>query len=114
MSYTNKISWEILRTLDSSTMADPSTYYPVGTPLLFPSYKLKLVNTSTVTVTVSIDGVNDYDVCVAGGFWLYDETQPQIGSANAPAIPAGTQITVKSATTGTGLIYLVSQFLIQG
>lgn len=113
MSYTNRITWEVLRTLDSSTMSSSSTYYTVGTPLLHPSYKLKLVNNSTVLVTISIDGINDYDVCPAGSFFLYDETQAQI-STSTPAIPQGTQISCKAASAGTGLIYLVTQYLIQG
>lgn len=112
MTYTNRISWEVLRSLDSSTMSSSSTYYNVGTPLIHASYKLKMVNNSNVTVTVSIDGVNDYDVCPAGSFWLYDETQAQFPAAQVPSIPAGTQISCKSASAGTGLIYLVSQYLI--
>lgn len=114
MSYTSRITWELLRSLDTSTMSSSSTYYTVGGPLLHPSYKLKMINNSNVLVTVSIDGANDYDVCPGGTFWLYDETQAQIATANAPAIPSGTQISVKSATAGTGLIYLVSQYLVQG
>lgn len=113
MANTNRITWEVLRTLDSSTMNNSSTYFKVGGPLLFPSYKLKMVNNSNVLVTVSIDGVSDYDVCPAGSFWLYDETQAQLATANSPAIPQGTQIYCKSASAGVGLIYLVSQYLIQ-
>ncbi len=116
MSYTNRLTWERLRSLDSSTMSSSSTYYNVGTALLFPSYKLKMVNNSNFLVTISIDGINDYDVAPAGSFWLYDETQAQFPSATTPAIPAGTQISVKSASAGVvvgvGLIYLVSQYLI--
>lgn len=112
MAYTNRIAWEKLRSLDSSTMSSSSTYYKIGGPLLFSSYKLKMVNNSNVLVTVSIDGTNDYDVCPGGSYWLYDETQSMFGNANCPAIPAGTQISVKSATAGTGLIYLVSQYLV--
>ncbi len=112
MAYTNRITWETLRTLDSSTMSSSSTYYNVGTPLVHPSYKLKMVNNSNVLVTVSIDGTTDIDVCPGGSFWLYDETQAQISTASAPAIPAGTQISCKAATAGTGLIYLVTQYLI--
>ena len=112
MALTNRIAWEVLRTLDTSTMSSATTYYDLGDPLLHASYKLKMVNTSNVLVTVSIDGVNDYDVCPATSFWLYDETQAQISTANAPAIPAGTQISCKSASSGTGLIYLVSQYLV--
>ena len=112
MAYTNRITWEALRSLDTATMSSSSTYYNVGTALLFPSYKLKLVNNSTVLVTVSINGTSDVDVAPAGSFWLYDETQAQFPSATTPAIPAGTQISVKSASAGVGLIYLVSQYLI--
>jgi len=117
MVYTNKVTWEILRTFDTSTITSASTYYKVGTPLIYPSFKLKMVNNSNILVTVSIDGVNDYDVCPATSFWLYDETQAQISTANAPSIPAGTQISVRyggyTSTAGTGLVYLVSQYLIQ-
>lgn len=109
---TNRITWEVLRSLDTSTMSSSTTYYNVGTPLLHPSFKLKMVNNSNVTVTVSIDGVNNYDVCPANSFWLYDETQAAISLANTPAIPQGTQISVKTAAAGVGLIYLVSQYLI--
>ncbi len=114
MSQTNRISWELLRTLDTSTMSSSTTYYNVGGPLLFPSYKLKMVNNSNILVTVSIDNSHDYDVCPGGSFWLYDETQSQLATSSSPAIPAGTQISVKSSTAGTGLIYLVSQYLVQG
>lgn len=112
MAQTNRIAWEVLRSLDSSTMSSSSTYYNVGTALLFPSYKLKLVNNSNVLVTVSIDGVHDYDVAPANSFFLYDETQAQINTSSSPAIPAGTQISCKAASAGVGLIYLVSQYLI--
>ncbi len=111
---TNRVAWEILRTLDSSTMADGGTFYNAGGPLLFPSFKLKLVNNSNVLVTISIDGVNEYDVAPANSFWLYDETQASISNSNNPAIPAGTQISCKSAAPGVGSIYLVSQYLVVG
>lgn len=112
MSYTNRITWEVLRTLDTSTMVSATTYYNVGTPLVHASYKLKMVNNSNVLVTVSIDGINDYDVNPAGSFWLYDSTQAQISTSNSPAIPAGTQFSCKSAAAGIGLIYLVTQYVI--
>lgn len=113
MSSTNQITWEVLRTLDTSTMVSSSTYYNVGTPLKFASYKLKLVNNSNVLVTISIDGVSDYDVAPSNSFFLYDETQAQINTSNSPAIPAGTQISAKAASAGTGLLYLVSQYIVQ-
>ena len=120
MGYTNTVNWEPLRTLDSSTMVSPSTYYPLVIPvtligpLLFPSYKLKLVNNSNVLVTISINGTSDIDVAPANSFWLYDETQASISTANVPAIPKGTTVYCKSASAGVGTIYLVSQYLVRG
>lgn len=108
MAYTNRIAWETLRSVDSATLS--GAYVKMGNPLLFPSYKLKMVSTSNILVTVSIDGATDVDVCPAGSFWLYDETQAQFNTANLPCISAGTQIYIKGSA-GTGLIYLVSQYL---
>lgn len=107
---TSRVSWEIRRSIDSATMT--GTYQPIGGPLLYPSYICKLVNNSTALVDISIDGVNDYDVAPAGSFWLYDEGKVGISGA-MPALPAGTRLFVKG-TAGTGTIYLVSQYLVQG
>ena len=71
-----------------------------------------VLSTCLGLVSGSIDGVNAYDVCPATSFWLYDETQAQISTANTPAIPAGTQISCQAASAGTGNIYLVSQYLV--
>lgn len=107
MSYTQRINWEPLRSIDSATLT--GVYATVGTPLAHPSYILKLVNNSTSLVTISIDGVSDIDVCPANSFWLYDEDTS--GNPTPEGIPEGTQIFVKGAA-GTGLIYLVSQFIV--
>lgn len=111
MSYTNRIAWETLRSLDSATLS--GGYLALGTPLLFPSYKLKMVNNSNVLVTVSINGTSDIDVCPANSYWLYDESQAQFNTANFPTVSAGTQIFV-NGSAGVGLIYLVSQYLVIG
>ena len=106
MAYTTRLAWETLRSVDSATFT--GVYAPVGGPLLHPSYILKLVNNSTVLVTVSIDGVTDIDVAPANSFWLYDEDE---GNPSHEAIPAGTQIFVKGSV-GTGRVYLVSQYIV--
>ncbi len=105
MGYTTRISWETLRSINSTTLT--GSYQAVGTPLANASYKLKLVNNSTSLVTISIDGATDIDVAPANSFWLYDEDV----TVNHEGLPAGTQIFVKGSA-GTGLIYLVSQYLI--
>ena len=71
MSYTTRLAWETMRTIDSATFT--GSYQALGTPLAHPSYILKLVNNSLALITVSIDGTNDIDVAPAGSFWLYDE-----------------------------------------
>lgn len=111
MAYTNRIAWENLRSLDSATLA--GAYVAVGGPLLHAAYILKLVNTSNILVTISIDGATDVDVAPANSFWLYDEGK--VGQSSAvPSMPQGTQISVKSGigAAGIGLIYLVSQYIV--
>lgn len=108
MAYTNRITWEPLRSISSASLT--GGYDALGTPLAHPGYIVKMVSTSTTTVTVSIDGVGDIDVCPAGSFWLYDEGK--VGqSSSSPELPAGTQIYVKG-TAGSGTIYLVVQYII--
>lgn len=106
-SYSTRIAWETLRSLDSSTLS--GTYAPIGGPLLFPSYICKLVNNSTVLVTVSINGTTDIDVLPANSFFLYDEGKGQ--QAYQLSLPQGTQFYVKG-TAGTGLIYLSTQYIV--
>jgi hypothetical protein len=109
MAYTQKLAWETLRSIDSATFT--GSYQALGTPLAHPSYICKLVNNSTVLVTISIDGVNDHDVAPASSFWLYDEGKTGLSSAE-PALPKGTQVMVKGSA-GTGSVYLVTQYIIQ-
>lgn len=109
MGYTQRITWDVLRSINSTGFNN--TYQALGTPLANAGYIVKMVNNSTVLVTISIDGVNDYDVAPANSFWLYDEGK--VGQvASMPALPAGTQIYVKGAAAGTGLVYLVVQYLV--
>lgn len=108
-SYTNRIEWEPLRSIDSATFT--GVYQNLGTPLAHPGYKVKLINNSTSLVTISNDGVNDKDVAPANSYWLYDESI--IGEkGQLPALPQGTQIQVKGAA-GTGSVYLIVQYIIQ-
>jgi hypothetical protein len=105
MAYTTRVNWEPLRSIDSSTFT--GNFMRVGSPLVYPSYVLKMVNMSSVLVTISIDGVTEIDVAPANSFWLYDEQKTQ----SHEAVPAGTQVYVKGVS-GSGLVYLVTQYLI--
>lgn len=108
MALTNRIAWDTLRSIDSSTF--DGTYKALGTPLSHPSYICKLVNNSTVLVTISVDGSTDMDIAPAGSFWLYDEGKVGV-SGNVPALSKGTQFYVKGSA-GTGSVYLVSQYIV--
>lgn len=109
MSYTNRVDWETLRTIDSATFT--GSYQAIGTPLANPSYICKIVNNSTVLITISKNGTTDIDVAPAGSFWLYDESKAGPSGAY-PSVPKGTQFYVKGSA-GTGSVYLVSQFIVQ-
>ena len=113
MGYTTRLAYEPLRIFDSSTLTGLS-YQPIGGPLLHPGTIVKMVNNSTILVTVSIDGVTNHDVCPSGSFWLYDETANAPRQANnAVFLPQGTQFSIKGAA-GFGNIYLVVQYIVQG
>lgn len=111
MVATNRLTWETMQVLNSSTLGD-GLYHQVGT-LKNSSYICKLVNASNILIRISTDGVNDMDVAPANSFWLYDESKVGL-AGNFPALPQGTPILVKSETgaAGTGNIYLVSQYII--
>lgn len=106
--YTSRLTWETLRSVDSATFT--GVYVALGAQLAHPSYICKLVNNSTVLVTISIDGVTDIDVAPANSFWLYDEGKMG-SSAGTPSLPQGTQIYVKGSA-GTGSVYLVTQYIV--
>lgn len=106
--YTNRIAWETLRSIDSATFT--GSFQALGTPLVNDSYICKLVNNSTSLVTISIDGTNAVDVAPAGSFWLYDEGKGQ--NPSLLSLPARTQIYV-SGSAGTGLVYLVTQYIVK-
>lgn len=106
MGYTQKIQWETLRSIDSATFT--GSYQALGTATSNPAYIVKLVNNSSVLVTISIDGSTDIDVAPANSYWLYDETK--MASPSIQFLPQGTQFYVKGSA-GSGLVYLVVQYL---
>jgi hypothetical protein len=110
MSYTRRLNYETLRSIDSATFT--GSYQTLGTPLENPASIVKLVNNSTSLVTVSIDGVNDHDIAPANSFFLYDETGNSPEESGSIYMQKGTQFYV-SGSAGTGLVYLVIQYIKQ-
>lgn len=110
MAYSKQMQYEPLRSIDSATLS--GSYQAIGTPLIHPASIVKLVNNSTVLVTISVDGLVDHDVAPGTSFWLYDETANRPSSTDAIFAPEGRQYYVKGSA-GTGLIYLVVQYIKQ-
>jgi hypothetical protein len=106
MSFKERITWEQLRSVNAASLT--GSYVKIGGPLLFPSFVLRFVNNSNVLVTISLDGINDYDVIPANSFVLYDEDTS--GNPTPEGVPQGTQFYV-NGSAGTGSIYLVSLYL---
>lgn len=111
MSYTSRLFYEELRSLDTATAA---TYAAIGTPLEHNASIIKIVNLSNKNLIISVDGVNDHDVVAANGFVLYDITtnSPHV---NQVFVDLGRQYYAKTsdAAAGTGLVYLVVQYVYQ-
>jgi hypothetical protein len=109
VAYTSQILYQPMQSIDSSTFS--GSYQALGAPLVHPSSIVKIVNNSTVNVTISTDGINDMDFVPANGFVLYDYTTnaPPSDSSGVYA-PQGRQYLVKGSA-GTGLVYLVIQYI---
>lgn len=94
---------ENLRSIDSSTFT--GLYQAIGTAFQNPASLIKIVNNSTVAVTISWDGVNDHDFIPATSFALYDITANSQRESGV-FISEGTIIYVKGSA-GVGSVYLV-------
>lgn len=106
MFQSNQALFQTLRSRDSSTFT--GSYQTLGSILSAPARLLKIVNNSTVAVTVSYDGgVTDHDFIPIGSFVLYDFGSNKGTSSSALDLPQGTQISIKGSA-GTGLVYLVT------
>ena len=96
-----------LRSIASSTIT--GTYAPLGTSFGHPMRLVKIVNNSTMDVTVSFDGINDNDYVPTGSFTLYDLTTNKVLPDTTFVFQNGTQVYVKG-TAGTGNVYLTCIF----
>ncbi len=101
-----KLTYETLRSISATTFT--GAYQAIGGPLLHAASIVKLVNNSSVIVTVSVDGVNAHDIAPAGSFFLYDVTGAH--SIEYTYISKGTQYYVLGAA-GTGSVYLAVLYI---
>lgn len=110
MAYTNRLLYENIR---SANTASATVYLALGTPLANYGSIVKMVNLSNKDLLISVDGVNSVDVCPANGFWLYDVTSDSPKS-NPIFVDKGRQYSVLTTDglAGTGLVYLVVQYIL--
>ena len=112
MSYTRQLEYEVLRSLNTATA---TTFQAIGTPLLHPASIVKVVNLSDKDLLISVDGTNNHDICPANGYFLYDVTSDSPTESGSVFRKKGTQYYAKTtdAAAGTGLVYLVVQYVVQ-
>lgn len=106
-----RLTYEALRSIDSTTFT--GSYQALGTALNNAASIVKIVNNSDVLVTVSIDGTNDHDILPSSSFFLYDVTANSSRQSDSIFIEKGRQYYVKGSA-GTGSVYLVVQYIVQG
>lgn len=108
MALTSKLAYGPMRLLDSASMT--GSYQILGAPLEFSASIIKVVNDSSKSVTISVDGVVDNDIVPPNSFFLYDITAAAPSGLPGAFFQNGTQIHVKG-TAGTGTIYLVYMYI---
>ncbi len=92
-----------MRSIDSATFT--GAYQAVGTPLARNIRLFKVVNDSSVPITLSWDGINDNDYIPANAFSLYDITSDKVKD-DGWFVSTGTQFYVKGAA-GVRLVYII-------
>lgn len=95
---------EVLRSIDSATFT--GSFQALGGVLINPAVLVKIVNNSTVNVTVSWDGVNDHDFIPANSFALYDVSTNH-GQYNLLSIRSGIQFYVKGSAGSESVYFTV-------
>lgn len=106
MSFAVIVLPEPLRSRSAGTFT--GSYQSIGTPFDHQICLLKILNDTTVGVTVSWDGVNDHDYLPANSFSLYDITA-QTQRESGIYISKGTQLRVKGSV-GAGSVYVVALY----
>ena len=112
MSYTRKLVYDTIRSVDTATA---TTYVKVGTALSTNASIVKMVNLSNKNLLISIDGSTDVDILPSNGFWLYDVTSDSPQESGSVFVEKGRQYWVKTTdgAAGTGLVYLIIQYVLQ-
>lgn len=91
-----RVRYEPLR---STAFGDiTSTYVAIGLPFANPVRILKVTNNTDKNLLISLNGVDDHDIVVANGFFLYDYSSNKASTAGLLEQPQGDRIYVKAET----------------
>ena len=101
------LTWDLLRSLAATSFT--GSYVAVGTPLTVRPRIIRFVNNTNQSVTISIDGVNDYDALPNGMAVTYEIGTNRGNPSPESVIQQGTQFYVKGAV-GTGTFYIVDLY----
>lgn len=96
-----------MATFNSATLS--GSFQAIGSALPDEARIVKMVNSSTVPVVISLNGSTNHDVLPAGGFFLYDVGTNRGNSSPLMCLQKGTQFYI-NGSAGVGSIYLVAWF----
>ena len=112
MSVKNSMAYIPMTSINSSTFT--GAYQVINTNgTTSPCFAFKIVNNSTVDVTVSINGTTDHDYIITKTAQIYDLQTNKQPQNDACLLAKGTKVYVKGSA-GTGSIYLIGLTQLEG
>ena len=101
-----RVRYEPLRSILFSAIT--ANYQSVGLPFANPVRILKVTNLTNKNMLISLNGVDDHDVVVANGFFLYDYSSNKANAAGLLEQPQNDRIYVKAegSLPGSGSLYV--------
>jgi len=73
-----------------------SVYAGVGLPFENPVRILKVTNFTNVNILVSLNGIDDHDIAISNGYFLYDYSSNKSSAGGLLEQPLGDRIYVKA------------------
>lgn len=105
MANTQQVNAETIRTLAGSSIT--MSYLAVGTPTIYTTRILSLVNNSDGDVFFSMDGTNNQFFLPTKSYKIFDLCANRLSTDDRWGIPSNTQFYVKqSSTTSSGAVFI--------
>lgn len=111
MSVKNSMYYIPMTSIDSATFT--GAYQAINAGTTQPCFAFKIINNSTVDVTISLDGTTDHDYIPSKSAQIYDLQTNKQPQNDMCLLVQGTKVYVKSSA-GTGSVYLVGLTQLKG